>query len=79
VASSGGGGRGRPRPTPPGIIARLNREVDAGLKDPTVRAKLMALATTPMFFTPDEFGAYIGAEIEKWRKVVRAANIKVQQ
>jgi tripartite-type tricarboxylate transporter receptor subunit TctC len=32
-----------------------------------------------MFFTPDEFGAYIGTEIEKWRKVVRAANIKVQQ
>jgi tripartite-type tricarboxylate transporter receptor subunit TctC len=67
-----------PRGTPQEIIVRLNREVDAGLKDPTVRAKLTALATTPMFFTPDEFGAYIGAEIEKWRKVVRAANIKVQ-
>jgi len=72
-------GIGLPRGTPPEIIARLNREVDAGLKDPAVKAKLAALATTPMFFTPDEFGAYIGAEIEKWRKVVRAANIKVQQ
>jgi len=71
-------GIGVPRGTPPAIIARLNREVDAGLKDPAVRAKLTALATTPMFFTPDEFGAYIGGEIEKWRKVVRAANIKVQ-
>jgi tripartite-type tricarboxylate transporter receptor subunit TctC len=71
-------GIGVPRGTPPEIIARLNREVDAGLKDPAVRAKLAALATTPMFFTPDEFGAYIGAEIEKWGKVVRAANIKVQ-
>jgi tripartite-type tricarboxylate transporter receptor subunit TctC len=71
-------GVGVPRGTPPEIIARLNREVDAGLKDPAVKAKLAALATTPMFFTPDEFGAYIGAEIEKWRKVVRAANIKVQ-
>jgi tripartite-type tricarboxylate transporter receptor subunit TctC len=71
-------GFGVPRGTPPEIIARLNREVDAGLKDPAVKAKLAALATTPMFFTPDEFGAYIGAEIEKWRKVVRAANIKVQ-
>lgn len=70
-------GIGVPRGTPPEIIARLNREIDAGLKDPAVRAKLTALATTPMFFTPDEFGAYIGAEIEKWRKVVRAANIKV--
>ncbi len=71
-------GIGVPRGTPPEIIARLNREIDAGLKDPAVRAKLTALATTPMFFTPDEFGAYIGTEIEKWRKVVRAANIKVQ-
>jgi tripartite-type tricarboxylate transporter receptor subunit TctC len=71
-------GIGVPRGTPAEIIARLNREVDAGLKDPAVRAKLTALATTPMFFTPDEFGAYIGAEIEKWRKVVRTASIKVQ-
>ena len=71
-------GIGVPRGTPAEIIARLNREVDSGLKDPAIRAKLTALATTPMFFTPDEFGAYIGAEIEKWRKVVRAANIKVQ-
>jgi tripartite-type tricarboxylate transporter receptor subunit TctC len=70
-------GIGVPRGTPAEIIARLNREVDAGLKDPAVRAKLTALATTPMFFTPDEFGAYIGAEIEKWRKVVRTASIKV--
>jgi tripartite-type tricarboxylate transporter receptor subunit TctC len=71
-------GIGVPRGTPPEIIARLNREVEAGLKDPAVKAKLTALATTPIFFTPDEFGTYIGAEIEKWRKVVRAANIKVQ-
>ena len=71
-------GLGVPRGTPAEIIARLNREVDAGLKDPAVRAKLTALATTPIFFTPDAFGTYIGAEIEKWRKVVRAANIKVQ-
>jgi tripartite-type tricarboxylate transporter receptor subunit TctC len=71
-------GAGPPPAPPPEIIAKLNREVNAGLKDPAVRAKLTALATTPMFFTPDEFGAYIGAEIEKWRKVVRAANIKVQ-
>jgi tripartite-type tricarboxylate transporter receptor subunit TctC len=71
-------GIGVPRGTPSEIIARLHSEIDTGLKDPTVRAKLTALATTPMFFTPEEFGAYIGAEIEKWRKVVRAANIKVQ-
>jgi tripartite-type tricarboxylate transporter receptor subunit TctC len=71
-------GVGVPRGTPPEIITRLNREVNAGMRDPAVINRLTALATTPMFFTPDEFGSYIGAEIEKWRKVVRAANIKVQ-
>jgi tripartite-type tricarboxylate transporter receptor subunit TctC len=71
-------GIGVPHGTPPEIVERLNREVNAGLKDPAVRKKLDALATTPMFFTPGEFGAYIDAEIEKWRKVVTAANIKMQ-
>jgi tripartite-type tricarboxylate transporter receptor subunit TctC len=76
--ANAGGGIGGPRGTPPEIVARLNREVNAGLKEPAVRQRLDALATTPMFFTPDEFGTYISAEIEKWRKVVAAANIKVQ-
>jgi tripartite-type tricarboxylate transporter receptor subunit TctC len=71
-------GVGVPRGTSPEIVARLNREIVAGLRDPAVRKRLDALATTPIFFTPDEFGAYIGAEIEKWRKVVRTAHIKVQ-
>jgi tripartite-type tricarboxylate transporter receptor subunit TctC len=71
-------GVGVPRGTPTEIVARLNREIEAGLRDPAVLAKLTTLATTPMFFTPPEFAAYIGSEIEKWRKVVRAANIKVQ-
>ena len=71
-------GVGVPRGTSPDVVARLNREINAGLRDPAVKKRLDALATTPIFFTPDEFGAYIGAEIEKWRKVVRTANIKVQ-
>ena len=71
-------GVGVPRGTSPDVVARLNREINAGLRDPAVKKRLDALATTPIFFTPDEFGAYIGAEIDKWRKVVRTANIKVQ-
>jgi tripartite-type tricarboxylate transporter receptor subunit TctC len=71
-------GVGVPHGTSPEIVARLNREINAGLRDPAVKKRLDALATTPIFFTPDEFGAYIGEEIEKWRKVVRTANIKVQ-
>ncbi len=70
------GGVGVPRGTPAEIIARLNREVNAGLANPTVRARLADVATTPLFFAPAEFGAYMAAETEKWAKVVKFAGIK---
>jgi tripartite-type tricarboxylate transporter receptor subunit TctC len=69
-------GVGVPRGTPPEIIERLNREINAGLKDPTVKAQLAKVATTPIFFTPAEFGAYVAAEIEKWGKVIKVAQVK---
>ena len=71
-------GVGAPRGTPPAVIARLNREINAGLADPAVKARLIEVATTPMPFGPDEFGAYVASEINKWGKVIRAANIKVE-
>jgi tripartite-type tricarboxylate transporter receptor subunit TctC len=71
-------GIGVPHGTPPDVIARLNREVNDGLREPRIKERLAGMATTPLFFTPGEFGTYIGSEIEKWAKVVRAANIKVQ-
>jgi len=71
-------GVGVPRGTPPEIIERLNREINAGLQDPTIKARLAAVATTPILFTPAEFGAYMAAEVAKWGKVVRAANIKAE-
>jgi tripartite-type tricarboxylate transporter receptor subunit TctC len=69
-------GVGVPRGTPPEIVERLNREINAGLRDPTIKGRLAQVATTPILFTPAEFGAYITAEVAKWRSVVRAANIK---
>jgi tripartite-type tricarboxylate transporter receptor subunit TctC len=69
-------GVGVPRGTPREIIERLNREINAGLHDPALKARLANVATTPILFTPDEFGAYMAAEVTKWAKVVRAANIK---
>ncbi len=69
-------GVGVVRGTPPVIIERLNREINAGLRDPTLTARLAGVATTPILFTPEEFGAYMAAEVTKWAKVVRAANIK---
>ena len=64
-------GVGVPRGTPPDVIERLNREINAGLADPAVKARLVEVATTPIFFTPAEFGAYMAAEVEKWGKVVK--------
>jgi tripartite-type tricarboxylate transporter receptor subunit TctC len=67
---------GVPRGTPAEIIARLNREINAGLANPAVRARLAEVATTPIVFSPDEFGAYMASEVEKWGKVVRLAGIR---
>jgi len=69
-------GVGVPRATPAEIIARLNTEINLGLADPATKARLAAVATTPIFYTPAGFGAYVAGEVEKWGKVVRAANIK---
>jgi tripartite-type tricarboxylate transporter receptor subunit TctC len=67
-----------PRGTPPEIIARLNRDINAGLVNPTIRARLADVGTIPMVLAAAEFGAYVAAESEKWAKVVKLAGIKPQ-
>jgi len=69
-------GVGAPRDTPPAIIDRLNREVAAGLADPRIKAQYAELGSAPMPFAPDEYGAFVAAETEKWAKVIRGAHIK---
>jgi tripartite-type tricarboxylate transporter receptor subunit TctC len=69
-------GLGVPRGTPGEIVERLNREINAGLANPAVRARLAEVATTPIVFTPAQFGAYMTAEVEKWGKVVRLSGIR---
>jgi tripartite-type tricarboxylate transporter receptor subunit TctC len=70
-------GIGVPRGTPAQVIARLNHAINASLADAAVRERLTAIATTPMPFTPEAFRVYVASEIDKWRKVVLAANIKL--
>jgi len=69
-------GIGAPRNTPAKIVEKLNREINAGLADPTMRSKLDNLGGGVFASTPAEFGAFIAEETEKWGKVVRFAGIK---
>jgi tripartite-type tricarboxylate transporter receptor subunit TctC len=65
-----------PTGTPKEIIARLNREAVAALRMPEISARLANDGTEIVAGTPEEFGAYLRAETEKWAKVVKAAGIK---
>ena len=71
-------GVGVPRGTPEAIIKLLNREINAGLVDPTINAQLTELTVTPLVVTPAEFGAYMTAETEKWTRVITLASIKME-
>jgi len=69
-------GIGAPRGTPADVIDKLNREINAGLADARLKAKLADLGGTAIPGSPRDFGSLIAAEIEKWAKVVKFAGIK---
>ncbi len=69
-------GIGAPRDTPADVIEKLNVEVAAGLKNPSILARLAEANVAPLSLTPAQFGAHIEAETDKWGKVVRAVGIK---
>jgi len=71
-------GLGAPRNTPAEIVDRLNREVNAGLADPTIKARLEALDASAMPGSPADFGKLIADETERWGKVIRIAGIKAE-
>jgi tripartite-type tricarboxylate transporter receptor subunit TctC len=74
--SSSWHGVGVPKDTPAEIVEKLNREINAVLADPKLKARLADLGGVPMPMTPPEFGKFIADETEKWAKVIKFADIK---
>jgi len=67
-----------PRNTPAEIVDKLNREITAALADPRMKARLADLGATPLVNSPAGFVRLIADETEKWGKVIRGANIRVE-
>ena len=69
-------GIGAPKNTPADIIGTLNKEINAGLTDPKMKARFADLGSSPFVDLPAAFGKFIADETEKWAKVVKFAGIK---
>ena len=65
-----------PANTPAEIVGRLNKEINAAIADPGMKARLAAIGGEPLPGAPAEFGKLIAEETDKWAKVVQAAGIK---
>ena len=71
-------GVGVPKNTRADVIDKLNKEINAALADPNMKARLADLGGTALAGSPTDFGKFIADETEKWAKVIRAANIKAE-
>jgi len=71
-------GIGAPKNTPAGIVAKLNKEINAALADPKLKAKFDDLGAMVLTGSPADFGKVITDETEKWSKVTRTANIAIE-
>jgi len=67
-----------PKATPAAIIDKLNNAINATVAETDTRTRLIALGVPPLSMTSAEFGKLIDDDTEKWAKVIRAANIKVE-
>ena len=71
-------GVGAPSGTPADVVMKLNKEINAGLADPQLKARMTELGGEPMSMTPDDFRKHIADETAKWAKVIKFAGIKVK-
>ena len=71
-------GIGAPKATPAEIVDKVNKEINAALADPKMKTRLVDFGGTMLSGSPADFGKLIADDTEKWRKVIRAANIKAE-
>ena len=71
-------GFGAPRNTPAEIVERLNQEINAGLADPKLKARLADLGGTVIASSPADFARFVAADARKWAKVVKFAGVKAE-
>jgi tripartite-type tricarboxylate transporter receptor subunit TctC len=76
--ATGWNGIGAPKGTPSAIVDKLNKEINAIVLDPAMKARFNSLGVEPLSMTPAEFGKRIAADTEKWAKVIKFANIKAE-
>lgn len=68
-----------PAGTPPAVVRRLNAEIVDALKQPELAGRLARQGTVPFPSTPEQFGSYIKAQYQKWDKIIKSANIRIDQ
>jgi len=76
--ASGWNGVGAPKKTPVEIVDKLNKEINAGLADPNIKARLADLGGTPLAGSPIDFGKLVADETEKWAKVVKFSGARAE-
>jgi tripartite-type tricarboxylate transporter receptor subunit TctC len=67
-----------PNGTPPEIVDKLNKEVNAALADPNIKARLADLGGILIPGSPADFGKVVGDETEKWAKVIKAGGVTLE-
>jgi tripartite-type tricarboxylate transporter receptor subunit TctC len=72
-------GVGAPKNTPKAVIEKLNKEINAVLAEPAIKARLLDLGGEPLIGPPEAFGAMIVAETDKWKKVIEEAKVEKVQ
>jgi tripartite-type tricarboxylate transporter receptor subunit TctC len=71
-------GMGVPKGTPPEIIEKLNKEINAGLADPRIKAKLAELGGMLISGSPADFGKVVAEETDKWAKVIKSGGVTLE-